>query len=390
MTARLAIVCTHPIQYYAPIFRLLAERGKVSMRVFYTWGNAAQAQYDPGFGKTIRWDIPLLEGYEYSFVPNTSKKPGSHHFWGIVNPTLVQEVLAWNPDSVLIYGWNYHSHLRLMWHLKGRIPVWFRGDSNLLDPQSKWKAQLKKLVLRQVYRLVDLAFYVGTENKRYYLAYGLQEAQLVFAPHAIDNARFADNPERQYQAQADHWRNSLGISPKALLVLFVGKMEPKKNPQFLLKAVQEFNNRHSEHIQLLFVGNGLLEESLKVSAEADPNVFFLDFQNQGKMPLVYRMGQLFCLPSRGPGETWGLAVNEALACNRPVLVSDRVGCGADLVQEGHSGLVFQHNNATDLLRCLEEMKQQIHLGQYGQVQQHIQQWSFEQQVLALEQALSLA
>ena len=385
---RLAIISTHPIQYYAPVFRLLAQRKKLHLKVFYTWGNAAQVQYDPGFGKTITWNIPLLEGYEYLFVPNTSKKPGSHHFWGIVNPTLVQEVLAWQPSAVLIYGWNYHSHLHLMWRLKGKVPVWFRGDSNLLDPQPEWKTLLKKLLLRQVYRLVDRAFYVGTENKRYYLAYGLHEEQLVFAPHAIDNTRFADSPERQYQTQADLWRNSLGISPQAILILFVGKLEPKKNPALLLQVVQEYNARYHQPLQLLFVGNGVLEESLKASAAGDSNVFFLDFQNQGKMPLVYRLGQLFCLPSRGPGETWGLAVNEALACNRPVLVSERVGCGVDLVKEGSSGLIFQHNSAKDLLHCLVQLAQAIQLGEYGQVQPHIQAWSFERQVLAFEQALS--
>lgn len=385
---RLAIVCTHPIQYYAPVFRLLAERAKVQLKVFYTWGNSAQAQYDPGFGKTISWDIPLLEGYESVFVPNTSKNPGSHHFWGIVNPSLLQDVLAWRPDAVLIYGWNYHSHLRLLWGLQGRVPVWFRGDSNLLDPQPRWKALLKKMVLRQVYRLVDRAFYVGTANKEYYQAYGLQEQQLVFAPHAIDNGRFADSPERQYQTLADQWRNSLGIDPQATLVLFVGKLEPKKNPALLLQVIQEYNTRHSQALQLLFVGNGVLEESLKASAAGDSNVFFLDFQNQGKMPLVYRLGQLFCLPSRGPGETWGLAVNEALACNRPVLVSERVGCAIDLVQEGSSGLIFQHNNATDLLRCIQQMEQDLRKGKYEQVQTGIENWSFEQQVLAFEQTLS--
>ncbi len=87
---RLAIITTHPIQYNAPLFKLLSKRNNISIKVFYTWGEAVlQKKYDPGFGKTIEWDIPLLEGYEYTFVENTAKKPGSHHFSGIDNPRLI-------------------------------------------------------------------------------------------------------------------------------------------------------------------------------------------------------------------------------------------------------------------------------------------------------------
>jgi glycosyltransferase involved in cell wall biosynthesis len=66
--------------------------------------------------------------------------------------------------------------------------------------------------------------------------------------------------------------------------------------------------------------------------------------------VVYRMGDLFVLPS-AYGETWGLAVNEAMACGRPVLVSERVGCAADLVDPS-CGRVFSWNNVSALERAL--------------------------------------
>ncbi|MGB2995140.1 MAG: glycosyltransferase family 1 protein, partial [Ferruginibacter sp.] len=60
MLKKLAIVTTHPIQYHAPLFALLASRNKISIRVFYTWGKQVLEQkFDPGFGKKISWDIPL-------------------------------------------------------------------------------------------------------------------------------------------------------------------------------------------------------------------------------------------------------------------------------------------------------------------------------------------
>src|SRR5258708_31443071 len=109
---RLAIITTHPIQYYAPVFKLLHERGNISIKVFYTWGESALNKYDPGFDKNITWDIPLLDGYPYEWVQNAATDPGSHHFKGIVNPGLTDQVKAWQPNAILFYGWAYQGHLK--------------------------------------------------------------------------------------------------------------------------------------------------------------------------------------------------------------------------------------------------------------------------------------
>ena len=131
---KLAIITTHPVQYNAPLFRLLTERNNIKIKVFYTWSQTASGvKFDPGFGKTIEWDIPLLDGYEYNFVENISAKPGSHHYKGINNPTLIKEIKEWNADSLLVYGWNFKSHLKALCFFKNKIPVLFRGDSTLLD-----------------------------------------------------------------------------------------------------------------------------------------------------------------------------------------------------------------------------------------------------------------
>src|SRR4051794_19160054 len=120
MNKRLAIITTHPIQYYAPIFKLLQQRKNIEITVFYTWGESAANKYDPDFNKIVEWDIPLLEGYPYQWVKNTSADAGSHHFKGIVNPDLIEKVSKWQPDAVLIFGWAYHSHLKALRYFKGK------------------------------------------------------------------------------------------------------------------------------------------------------------------------------------------------------------------------------------------------------------------------------
>jgi glycosyltransferase involved in cell wall biosynthesis len=379
---RLAIIITHPIQYYSPIFKLLHERKKIDIKVFYTLGQESDHKYDHEFGKTINWDIPLLDGYPYEWVKNTSAEPGSHHYKGIVNPYLRQQIQAWQPDAVLVFGWAYKSHLKVIRYFKGKIPVYFRGDSTLLDEPWGTKKLLKYIFLKWVYNHIDHAFYAGFNNKAYFKKYGLKNEQLSFAPHAIDNERFA--VDRSIEASS--LRQKLGIGNNDILILFAGKFLAKKSPMLLINAF--LNLKHSG-VHLLFVGNGELEHEMKLKAGDIDNIHFMDFQNQSYMPVIYQVCDLFCLPSKGPGETWGLAVNEAMACGKAVLVSDKVGCAIDLVKENQNGAIFKNENADDLISCLKTLTQSKSLlNEYGKrAEQIIQNWNFLKIAEAIENQL---
>jgi glycosyltransferase involved in cell wall biosynthesis len=340
---RLAIVTTHPIQYYAPMFRLLAKEPGLEIKVFYTWSQSGSGvKFDIDFGKMIEWDIPLLDGYDYEFVKNIARDPGLHHFNGIRNPDLTPGIRKWKADFLLVIGWNFRSHLGAMRYFKGRIPVLFRGDSTLLDEKPGLKRKLRRIFLKWVYCNVDYALYVGKNNHDYFQIHGLREDQLVWMPHAIDNERF--NRNGSFDAEADLWRKNLGIAAGDLVLLFAGKFEPKKDPDFMLRLAGRLSD---PRLKLILVGNGKLENALKAKASKDKRLIFLDFQNQQKMPVVYRLCDIFVLPSVGPGETWGLAVNEAMACNRPVIVSAKCGCAADLVKQT-TGWVFEPGQEGDL------------------------------------------
>ena len=346
---KIAIITSHPIQYNAPLFAMLSKRGLINIKVFYTWGkDVLNKKYDPGFNKIIEWDIPLLEGYEYTFVNNIAPNPGSHHFKGIDNPTLIDEVKNWGASAVLVYGWSFKSHLKLMRYFHGKIPVLFRGDSISTALANPIKNVLRNLFLRWIYKHVDVAFYVGTKNKYYFKENGLRPHQLIFAPHAVDNQRFIDSTINRTNSST--WRNQLGISDSAITILFVGKLEPKKDPQILKKAFFEVSQ---PGIHLIYVGNGVLESELKDGIVDAANIHFIDFQNQQKMPEVYALADLVVLPSKGPGETWGLAINEAMAAGKAVLVSDACGCAEDLVEESLNGFIFKHGDVSDLVNKLK-------------------------------------
>jgi glycosyltransferase involved in cell wall biosynthesis len=346
---KLAILNTHPIQYYSPYYRGLARQEGIDLRVFYGWEEATEESYDPGFGADVSWDIPLLDGYDHTFLENTASDPGTHHFWGIAAPDLIPTIEEWGPDALLVFGWNFRAHLRALRHFHDRIPVLFRGDSTLIDETTGPRRWLRRTFLRWVYQYVDRALYVGQNNRAYFEAHGFADDQLTWIPHAIDNDRFAGAPEADEKAR--RWRHEIGIPDDAPVILFAGKLEEKKAPDVLLDAFRSLNVDRSH---LVVVGSGPMEDALTADAGDHPRVHFLGFQNQSRMPVVYRLGDLFVLPSRGPGETWGLAVNEAMACGQPVVVTSRVGCALDLVDE-KNGAVVPPEDAASLRTTLREL-----------------------------------
>ena len=349
---RLAIVVSHPVQYYVPLYRRLAARGDLELKVFFTLHAADGPSHDHGFQRAFKWDIPLTDGYEWEAVANSVADPGTHHFMGLRNPALVPRLLEWRPDAVHLTGYFSYSHLLALRELHKRgIPVLFRGDSHLLDGTSfGWRWVAKRALLSRVFSWPRAFLYVGRANRAYYEAFGVEAEKLFLCPHSIDAGRFARDAERA-EEEARAWRLELGIPAQSTVLLFAGKFETKKRPVALMEAVRRLER---PGLVLVMVGDGELGEEVRQLAALDPGRFrVLPFQNQSRMPVVYRLGDLFVLPSAF-GETWGLAVNEALACARPVLVSTRVGCAADVVDRT-CGRTFIADDWGDFRRVLDEV-----------------------------------
>jgi glycosyltransferase involved in cell wall biosynthesis len=348
---RLAFIVSHPIQYYVPLYQRLAQRSDISIKVFFTWHDGSKLVQDRGFGLPLAWDIPLTQDYEFEAVENISADPGTHHFFGLRNPSLVAKVLAWRPTVIHITGWAWQSHLQAMKSLaQANYPILFRGDSHLLDrPRQGPKWWLKRTILKRVYREPSAFLVTGRANREYYRAFGIEGEKLRPCPHSIDYARFAE-PDAQHERQAQQWREELNIRSDQFVFLFAGKFEPRKGPIAFMEAVASLQD---PNIVGVMIGDGDLRGEIESFAKSKPRTFrILPFQNQRQMPVVYRLGDVFVMPS-SHGETWGLAVNEALACGRPVLVSDKVGCAADVVDE-HCGHIFSAGDRTDFADALRD------------------------------------
>ena len=388
--ARLAIVLSHPTQYYSPWFRWLRTHTPLEFRVYYLWNSGITRREDREFGTSFAWDTDLLGGYDSEFVPNVSTAPGTARFRGLRNPELTPHLASWQPQAVLLFGYRYVTHLRtIAWCRRQCIPLVFRGDSHLLGRPRL--SSLKRLALRTLYRRFAAVTYVGAANREYFEAFGVPADRLYFAPHAVDHELF-DLRRPEVQSDARKLRASLNLVPGRPVILFSGKLVPRKQPGALLEA---FLSLPRGAATLLLAGDGEAKASLEVRAAQAPDadVRFLPFANQSEMPARYLLGDLFVLPSRGHSETWGLAVNEAMHLGVPCLVSDVVGCQRDLVTDGETGWVFRAGDQAQLVAKLREARAAL-AADRDRIKEHVAQriagYTYEQTTAGLLQAVAAA
>lgn len=346
MTMRLGILASHPIQYHAPLYRELARQ--VDLKVFFGHRQTAAGQAAAGFNVAFEWDVDLLGGYEHQFLVNQSRCPGVSDYFGCDTPDIKDEIRRGSFDAFLVSGWYLKSYWQAIRACRSLgVPVMVRGDSQLGTPRSWIKSWVKAVVYPQLLRQFDACLYVGQKNKAYLEYYGVPPERLFFSPHCVDNDAFASGAQRVDRAGA---RARFGVSPEARVVVFVGKLIDVKRPFDLLLALKALR-KQGVNAWGLVAGDGPLRAPLTEQAqEWGIPMVFMGFCNQSELPKVYASADVLCLPSAS--ETWGLVVNEALACGTPVVVSDAVGCAPDLVTEGKTGAVYPVGDVGALANAL--------------------------------------
>jgi glycosyltransferase involved in cell wall biosynthesis len=337
--ARLAVVTSHPIQYQVPWFRALAR--EVDLEVFFGHKQDAEGQAAAGFGQAFEWDIPLFEGYRYRWLENVSARPGVDAFAGCDTPGVIDALRDGGFDACLVFGWYLKSSLQAVRACRRLgIPVLMRGDSQLRTRRSWTTRAVKYLPYRWLLPRIDAHLYVGHANREYLRHYGVRDEQLFFVPHFVENDRFSAAADRaRHHGAAAALRAEIGASPGDVVFLFAGKLIEKKRPADFVEAMGLLRSQ-GVRARGAVVGSGPLEGTLRrQAATSDAPVHFIGFRNQSAMPACYAAADCLVLPSDG-GETWGLVVNEAMACGIPAIVSDAVGCGPDLIEEDRTGFSF--------------------------------------------------
>jgi len=348
----LVVISTHPIQYQAPVYRSLQTQFGVSTTVIYGSDFSVSGYRDREFGTKFAWDTDLLSGYTPMFLSRVAA--GGAASAETVTAKGISAVLRQlNPSAILLLGYRFRFDLRVFF--AGRrtgAPLLFRAEAADHNRQrSKAKQLIRDTFLRGYYRQFERILYIGQNAFRHYQRLGCRDEQLIFSPYCVDTTVFKVSDDDRISLR-ESTRAEYGIASNSIVILFSGKLVPRKAPQLLIEAVQHLPAQPKEKITLVFLGDGELRPSLEQAEGSNAAVRFVGFQNQTRLSSFYHAADMLVMPSLAE-ETWGLVVNEALHHGLPCLVSDRVGCAPDLIKAGVTGEIFAAGSSSALAEAIQ-------------------------------------
>jgi glycosyltransferase involved in cell wall biosynthesis len=378
---RVLAIATHPAQYQAPLFRRMAARPDLDLHVAYCTLRGAEAAHDPEFGATVKWDIPLLDGYAWTHVPN--KGSGADSFLGLRNSGIWKMIREGNFDAVLCYvGYVRASFWIACLAAKlSRTAFLFGTDATALSPLDgrMWKRHVKRIFWPFLFRIADQVIVPSSGSVALMRSLGLPEERITMTPYVVDNDWWLAESARVDRAAV---RTSWGASPKDTVILFCAKLQPWKRPLDLLRA---FAKAKISNALLIFAGEGPLRPQLEAEAVllgVTCRVRFLGFVNQTQLPGIYTAADLMVLPSSY--DAFGVVANEAMLCGCPVAASDHVGAASDLIADGRSGFVFPCGNVEALAAILQQASAEpARLSEMGRVARaRMESWSPRENIQA--------
>ena len=351
---RLAVVNSHPIQYFAPLYAYLNRDPVLEVTALYCSDFSLRGAIDSGFRQAVTWDVDLLTGYQSVFLGEAAKQRTPGGFWSLVCPQIWREIRRGPYDAVLLHGYSYAANILALLAAKTkRLPVLMRSETHLGLRRKSWRRWIRDAVLSIVYRFVDGFLAIGTANRAYYRALGVPDDKIFDVPYTVDNDRFIAAAALAVEHRAEV-RQKYGLPVDKPVVLYASKFMRRKHPDDVIRAMARL--RDVGHSAALFmVGTGEMEYELcqLTTSLALGNVVFGGFINQSELPKIYAASDIFVLPSED--EPWGLIVNEVMCAGIPVVVSEEVGCVPDLVKDDVNGYHMKAGDIGSLVMALDKL-----------------------------------
>ena len=393
---RVAYLVSHPIQYQAPLLRRIAQDPRIDLTVWFGSDFSVRGYNDKGFGIEVTWDVPLLDGYRYEFLPAIRDNRTA----GVLSPIsrgFMQRLIgnAAEPgfDVLWVHGYSTLNTLKAMMAAKVvGVPVLLRAESWLSDrPRGGLKLFAKWMYFALLKDLVDAVLVIGTRNRDYWRHYFGSDFPAFWMPYSVDNAYFQRLCRLSGDAR-DALRMELGLEAGRPVILFASKLQQRKHCDDLIAAYARLSRGAGidPAPYLVIVGDGEERGALEQQALATgfKSIRFCGFRNQSELPRFLDLCTVFVLPSQH--EPWGLIVNEAMNARRAVIVSDDVGAQVDLVTDGVEGCVYPVRDVAALAQALERVlatpETSERMGRAALAR--INGWDFEADVQGLLQAIT--
>jgi glycosyltransferase involved in cell wall biosynthesis len=367
----------------------MAQDPRLDFQVAYCSLRGAEAGHDPEFGRSVKWDVPLLDGYTWTHVPNRGS--GSESFFGMRNPGLWKFIRGGQFDALICFV----SYLRsTFWisYLAARIcdlPFIFGTDASSIEPRDgrKWKRVLKRLAWPLLFRLSSQVLTASSAGQAVMRSLGIPEQRISMTLDTVDNDWWTAESGRVDRARV---RVGLGLNPDDKVILLCGKLQPWKRPLDVLRA---FAAAEIPQSILVFAGDGPLRANIESEAAAlglGDRLRMLGFVNQSQLPGVYRACDVMVIAS--DYEPFGLVVNEAMLCGCVVVASDKVGACRDLIVANATGFVYRCGDVHALASVLRGVFAEPHsLHEISnRARTEIQNWSPQASATALVDAIDRA
>jgi glycosyltransferase involved in cell wall biosynthesis len=373
---RVALFAPSPIPYKVPLFRRIAAADGIDLSVMYACSMGVRPA-TAGYSHDVVWDAPLLEGYRADFLKAAHRNaPVAASPTELVNPEIIRWLRRGSFDVLWSDGYSWITHqLGIITQRIRGAGVVLRDEATLLQPRGFMKTVLKEAVVRSLFRVIDAAVYISSENRRWLEHFGLGSERLFSSPYCPDTDYFNSEAAR-LRPQRPELRRSFGLSPDSgPVILSVSRLADSKQPGMLLDAYRRVRLRH--RCSLLLVGSGPLEQQLKARVESEniPDVYFTGFLNHSAVTNAYAAADIFALLSAW-GETFGIAVAEAMHFGLALVLSDRVGSAADLLGDGGNGFLVPHSDldavtcALDRLVANDDLRQRFGAASSDRIARH--------------------
>ena len=386
---RVAFLNTHPIQYFAPMYKELNRSDDLSITALYLSDFSVRGGLDRAFDRDVKWDLDLLEGYDARFVAGAHRRDEPGSFLSIIAPAIWGEVRRGRYDALIVHGHTPAANLIAVGAAKVTgTPVFMRCETHLGLRRSQVKAALREALIGSFYRLFDGVFAIGKANAAFYRALGVPDRRIFSMPYTVDNDRFVADAKLEPD-QREEIRRQLGVGDSSPIILYAAKFQRRKRPDDLIRAAHRLEHMEAS-FHVVLVGSGEIEQELRSLADGLKlrTVHFAGFVNQTSLPKVYGASDVFVLPSED--EPWGLAINEAMCAGLPVVASREIGCVPDLVQDGGNGLLFDCGDVGALAGALAGLVKSPELRKkMSKVSlEIISRWNYEQCLYGLRNALA--